>query len=95
MSEGFVSASTETQSQVARMQGQIDGIEEQIQTLITTGNTLANEAQWAGKDADAFKGDWPETSRKLTQAVTVLRSINVGARDSANSIMGAGGYGPS
>ena len=92
--EQIVSASAETFDEITLMQRTIDEIEQKISDLITKGNQLADPSisGWSGPDADRWRTDWTdETSPKLTQTLTVLRSINANAKDSASNIMNAGG----
>jgi hypothetical protein len=92
MSEQVVSASSQTFAEIRAMQTDIDTIETQIEALIARGSKLAYESGWAGPTADTWRADWEgETSPKLRTTLTVLRSINTGAKDAASKIMTAGG----
>jgi hypothetical protein len=61
---------------------------QQIQQL---GTTLSNPNEWDGPIASRFRGEWPNDSRALQQAITNLEQLQKQAQTILQNIMRAGG----
>ncbi|HEY7070917.1 MAG TPA: hypothetical protein VH479_12420 [Acidimicrobiales bacterium] len=87
-----VSVTTETEQTARRLESQVSTNQTKIQSLLSQGNTLANESQWTGPDASRWKSHWEgEVRTTLTRIGTQLGDIAETCTRIAGDIFTAGG----
>jgi hypothetical protein len=89
-----VSASEQTLQAASALQGEINGLDEELQQILTTGNNLANSTNWQGPHRDDFAEAWAgQITTNLNKSIEALREMNKDAETSATNIQRAGGKG--
>jgi hypothetical protein len=92
--DGQVSASEQTLQAASALQGEINGLDEELQQILTTGNNLANSTNWQGPHRDDFAEAWAgQITTNLNKSIEALREMNKDAETSATNIQRAGGKG--
>jgi hypothetical protein len=82
-----VSAGDQTFDQLDTLQTDIDNVEGELSTLKSDGDTLAQDSEWKGPDANAWKEYWDDTAKPhLDDTIEALRELRDLALQSANAI---------
>src|SRR5262249_48759339 len=92
--DGQVSASDQTLQAANALNGEIDQLDEQLQQILTTGNSLADNTEWHGPHRDNFAEAWAgQVTTNLNKSIEALHQMDKDAQTSANDIQRAGGKG--
>ena len=91
MSTGVVKSTPEALEAIQAMKNIIaSGLTDQIQQLITRGNSL-NPGNWDGTHAAGFYQSWPTVSNGLQNAITQLTELSNDIMTVNTNIQSAGG----
>jgi Skp family chaperone for outer membrane proteins len=75
-------------TQLVQLSGQL---KDEIQKVIAQGNKLADQNQWDGKLAAAWRTDWQNDQKQLQTSSQQLDTLQKRAQQAVQAILTAGG----
>lgn len=79
-------------SLIARLEGDIQQVEQQLEQMLRTGNELASPQVWEGTAANHFRDDeWARTRSWATSSVVRLTELRATVQRINENIQQAGG----
>ncbi len=83
---------TDEAEQLARtLAGNIQGLQQALDTMLTTGDRLASPGVWEGQAANQFKDEWTDTRRWAHSSVERLTELQDTVARVNQNITEAGG----
>jgi len=88
-----VLATDVAQQAITRMSGIINSsLQQELNSLMSSGDQLADPNNWDGQLAQSFRGDtWPQTKSALNQTLQQLNELHDQLSKITQNIMQAGG----